>query len=80
MIKIGIAGASGYTGLELIRLLVGHPGVEACLANHLYCRLYASAPPIRVHRRQKRFQKEVEIKSLAAPLRHGQQTGTPGEE
>ena len=27
MIKIGIAGASGYTGLELIRLLVGHPGV-----------------------------------------------------
>ena len=28
MIKIGIAGASGYTGLELIRLLVGHPGVE----------------------------------------------------
>jgi N-acetyl-gamma-glutamyl-phosphate reductase len=28
MIKVGIAGASGYTGLELIRLLVGHPGVE----------------------------------------------------
>ena len=28
MIKIGIAGASGYTGLELIRLLVGHPDVE----------------------------------------------------
>ena len=28
MIKIGIAGASGYTGLELIRLLVGHPGAE----------------------------------------------------
>ena len=28
MVKIGIAGASGYTGLELIRLLVGHPGVE----------------------------------------------------
>jgi len=25
MIKIGIAGASGYTGLELIRLLEGHP-------------------------------------------------------
>ena len=28
MVKIGIAGASGYTGLELIRLLVGHPGVK----------------------------------------------------
>ena len=28
MVKIGIAGASGYTGLELIRLLVGHLGVE----------------------------------------------------
>ena len=28
MIKIGIAGASGYTGLELIRLLEGHPETE----------------------------------------------------
>lgn len=28
MIKIGIAGASGYTGLELIRLLVKHPDAE----------------------------------------------------
>ncbi|MBT5551005.1 MAG: N-acetyl-gamma-glutamyl-phosphate reductase [Nitrospina sp.] len=28
MIKVGIAGASGYTGLELIRLLVSHPDVE----------------------------------------------------
>ena len=28
MIKVGIAGASGYTGLELIRLLVNHPEVE----------------------------------------------------
>ena len=28
MVKIGIAGASGYTGLELIRLLVGHPEAE----------------------------------------------------
>lgn len=28
MVKIGIAGASGYTGLELIRLLAGHPDVE----------------------------------------------------
>ncbi len=28
MIKVGIAGASGYTGLELIRLLVNHPETE----------------------------------------------------
>ena len=28
MIKIGIAGASGYTGLELIRLLEGHPKTQ----------------------------------------------------
>ncbi|MBT6410203.1 MAG: N-acetyl-gamma-glutamyl-phosphate reductase, partial [Nitrospina sp.] len=28
MTKIGIAGASGYTGLELIRLLASHPKVE----------------------------------------------------
>ncbi|MFP6637443.1 MAG: N-acetyl-gamma-glutamyl-phosphate reductase [Nitrospinaceae bacterium] len=28
MVKVSIAGASGYTGLELIRLLVNHPDVE----------------------------------------------------
>ncbi len=28
MIKVGIAGASGYTGLELLRLLIKHPDVE----------------------------------------------------
>ena len=28
MIKVGIAGASGYTGLELVRLLIKHPEVE----------------------------------------------------
>lgn len=28
MIKAGIIGATGYTGVELIRLLSGHPGVE----------------------------------------------------
>jgi len=28
MAKIGIAGASGYTGLELLRLLVNHPEAE----------------------------------------------------
>lgn len=28
MIKVGIIGGSGYTGLELLRLLLRHPGVE----------------------------------------------------
>ena len=26
--KIGVLGASGYTGAELVRLLLRHPGVE----------------------------------------------------
>jgi len=30
MIKIAVIGASGYTGVELLRLLVGHPEVEIC--------------------------------------------------
>lgn len=28
MIKVGIIGATGYTGVELVRLLARHPGVE----------------------------------------------------
>ncbi|MBX7202037.1 MAG: N-acetyl-gamma-glutamyl-phosphate reductase [Bacteroidia bacterium] len=28
--RVGIAGAAGYTGGELIRLLLNHPGVELC--------------------------------------------------
>ncbi len=30
MLKVAVVGASGYTGVELIRLLVGHPEVEIC--------------------------------------------------
>ena len=33
MVKIGILGAAGYTGGELIRLLVNHPEVEIVFAN-----------------------------------------------
>ena len=33
MIKIGILGAAGYTGGELIRLLINHPEAEIILAN-----------------------------------------------
>ena len=28
MIRVGIIGASGYAGAELVRYLLGHPGVE----------------------------------------------------
>ena len=33
MIKIGILGAAGYTGGELIRLLVNHPNAEIVFVN-----------------------------------------------
>lgn len=33
MIKIGILGAAGYTGGELIRLLINHPQAEIVFAN-----------------------------------------------
>ena len=29
--KIGVLGASGYTGAELLRLLIPHPGVDIVL-------------------------------------------------
>ena len=28
MIKVGVVGGTGYTGVELLRILAGHPGVE----------------------------------------------------
>jgi len=28
MIRVGIVGATGYTGAELVRILSGHPDVE----------------------------------------------------
>ena len=33
MIKVGILGAAGYTGGELIRLLINHPQAEIVFAN-----------------------------------------------
>jgi len=30
--KVGIIGASGYTGQELLRILAGHPKVEITVA------------------------------------------------
>jgi N-acetyl-gamma-glutamyl-phosphate reductase len=31
-IKVGIVGATGYTGMELLRILLDHPGVDVTLA------------------------------------------------
>jgi len=33
MLKVGIVGVTGYTGMELVRLLLGHPGVELSYAS-----------------------------------------------
>ena len=33
MVKVGILGAAGYTGGELIRVLLGHPDAEIVFAN-----------------------------------------------
>jgi N-acetyl-gamma-glutamyl-phosphate reductase len=30
VLKVAVVGASGYTGVELLRILVGHPDVEIC--------------------------------------------------
>lgn len=30
MLKVGIVGGTGYTGVELLRLLARHPGIELC--------------------------------------------------
>ena len=41
MIKVGIIGASGYTGVELARILCNHPEVELTVATS---RQYAGKP------------------------------------
>ena len=33
MIKVGVLGAAGYTGGELIRVLLNHPQAEIVFAN-----------------------------------------------
>ena len=41
MLRVGIVGATGYTGFELIRLLIGHPEAEISI---LTSRKYAGNP------------------------------------
>ena len=43
MVKVGILGAAGYTGGELIRLLINHPDVKIVFANSTMSMWYSSA-------------------------------------
>jgi N-acetyl-gamma-glutamyl-phosphate reductase len=52
MIKVGIIGASGYTGGELLRLLVNHPNVKLELATS---RSLAGKPVTSTHRHLEGF-------------------------
>ncbi len=48
--KVSIVGASGYTGGELLRLLLGHPGVEVIQATserHVGEYIYSAHPQLR---------------------------------
>ena len=46
MIKAGIIGGAGYTGGELIRLLIHHPGVDI---KFIHSRSNAGQPVYTVH-------------------------------
>ena len=46
MIKVGIYGGSGYTGQELLRLLIGHPGAKVVAATS---RRFAGVPVAEVY-------------------------------
>jgi N-acetyl-gamma-glutamyl-phosphate reductase len=46
MIKVGIIGAAGYTGAELLRILLRHTGVELCFA---HSRSHSGQPVSVVH-------------------------------
>ncbi len=47
MVKVGIAGAAGYTAGELIRILIGHPGVEL---KYIQSESHKGQPVYQVHR------------------------------
>ena len=47
MIRVGIAGAAGYTAGELIRVLIAHPHVEL---RYLQSESHRGEPVGRVHR------------------------------
>ena len=56
MIKIGIVGASGYTGGELLRFLNNHPETEIVAATS---RKYDGQPIYKVHPTFKEFRNKI---------------------
>ena len=44
-LKVGIVGAAGYAGAELIRLMLGHPEFELVAITSNACLLYTSPSP-----------------------------------
>ena len=77
MIRVAIVGASGYTGGELLRLLIGHPGVEIA---QVTSESRAGEPVGRCHpnlrrRTELRFSAAAELQpcdTLFACLPHGE--------
>ncbi|MCL4514811.1 MAG: N-acetyl-gamma-glutamyl-phosphate reductase [Firmicutes bacterium] len=57
-VKVGIIGASGYTGAELLRLLAGHPAAEVCAVTS---RVHAGQP---VHKVFPGLRKAVDLAFL----------------
>ncbi len=75
-LKVSIVGASGYTGGELLRLLLWHPGVEVCeITSERYAGKFAfKAHPNLRKRTQLRFRRMDELGScdlLFLCLPHG---------
>lgn len=78
--NVGIIGASGYTGAELLRLCAGHPDLDVAWATgdsqagspvgELYPSLAAAYPGVRYQRFQPAMVDEVGVVFLAMP--HGQ--------
>lgn len=77
MIRVSIAGASGYTGGELLRLLLAHPAVEVCQAtseHHAGEYVYSQHPNLR-KRSQLRFAPPAALEGcdvLFLALPHGE--------
>lgn len=73
IIKVGIVGASGYTGLELVRYLVGHPAVSITFttseSNSGRClsAVHPAAPPLPLVAMDDAPLNEVDVVFLCLP-------------
>ena len=80
MIKVGVFGATGYTGVELIRILMRHPGVRVVFATSLsyagksLADVYASAPALSLITAEAASIDRVDVVFLCLP--HAAAAGT----